>query len=336
MTTLRSPVLVTGGTGFTGSHLVADLLGDGVEVRVLTRFADRALDRLPGSVRVVEGDVTDRARVREAVDRCGVIFHLATSFREADVTREGHRKVHVEGTRKLLRSALDAGVDRFVHCSTVGVHGDIPDPPADEAYRFSPGDAYQATKLEAERMALEFHRDRGLPVAVARPTPIYGPGDNRLLKLFRLIERGWFVILGDGEVFYHMVHVEDLVRGMRLLAEHPGAVGEPFILGGEEYRTLNELTEIVARLLGVSPPRLHLPARPFQLLGSACEAVCRPLGIAPPLYRRRVDFFTKSRAFSIDKARTTLGYAPRISLEDGLRATLDWHREHGHLRGGAR
>jgi nucleoside-diphosphate-sugar epimerase len=146
-----------------------------------------------------------------------------------------------------------------------------------------------------------------------------------------MIARGRFVMLGRGETFYHMVHVEDLVSGLRLLAERPEAIGEVFILGGEEYRSLNAIVRLVAQTVGVAPPRWRVPAWPIQMAGSVCETVCAPFGIEPPIYRRRVDFFTKSRAFSIEKAQRVLGYRPRIDLERGFRETTAWYRDRGDL-----
>ena len=106
----------------------------------------------------------------------------------------------------------------------------------------------------------------------------------------------------------------------------PAAAGRTYILAGGEVTTLDELVKIVAEEAGVAPPRLHLPVWPFWIAGAACEAVCTPLGIEPPLYRRRVDFFTKSRAFDISRARTELGYAPQVGLHDGIQRTLAWYR----------
>jgi nucleoside-diphosphate-sugar epimerase len=213
----------------------------------------------------------------------------------------------------------------------VGVHSHIANPPADETWPHTPGDIYQATKSEGEQLALRLAREGGVPLTVARPTPIYGPGDMRLLKLFRMIATRRFIMLGDGRPFYHMVYVDDLVRGLRLLATHPDAVGEVFILGGPDYRTLSQLAALIADILGVPHPRLRLPAWPFQLAGSLCERICAPLGITPPIYRRRVDFFTKSRAFRLAKARQRVGYQPAVGLEDGLAVTAEWYWEHGYL-----
>jgi nucleoside-diphosphate-sugar epimerase len=237
----------------------------------------------------------------------------------------------VDATRLLLEAARAEGVRRFVHCSTIGVHSHIAHPPADETYPHNPGDIYQSTKSEGERLALEFAREHAFPLCVVRPGSIYGPGDLRLLKLFRAIARRRFVMLGNGEVFLHLVHIADLVRGFRLAAERPEAVGEAFIIAGAEYVTLNDLAARIARIAGVPSPRWHLPVWPFYAAGALCEAVCVPLRVEPPLYRRRVAFFTKSRAFTIDKARRVLGYRPQVDLETGLAETLGWYRQHGYI-----
>jgi nucleoside-diphosphate-sugar epimerase len=324
-------ILVTGGTGFTGSHLVRDLVQDGHRVRVVTRSREKAKASLPPDVDVIEGDIADAVVVDAAVQDQDVVFHLATTFREPGITDSRYREVHVDATRLLLEAGRRQGIRRFVHCSTVGVLSHIENPPADETWPYTPGDIYQETKSEAEQLALAFQREHDFPLTVARPTPIYGPGDLRLLKMFRMIERRRFVILGDGKVFYHMVYVTDLIAGLRLLASDPRAVGEVFILGGDEYRTLEDTARLIADALGAPAPVLHLPALPFQLAGSLCERLFIPLGLEPPIYRRRVDFFTKSRAFSIDKAKRVLGYRPRVDLLTGIHKTAMWYREQGLL-----
>lgn len=327
------PVLVTGATGFVGGHLVRALVKDGEQVRVLTRSAETT-GGLPPGVDARVGDITDPGIVSDAVEGVGTIYHLAAAYRSAAHREEGYRLINVGITRNLLEAAARSGVERFVHCSTVGVHGDVTDPPADEGTAFAPADAYQRTKLEAELLALSYARDRGLPVAVARPTAIYGPGDTRLLKMFKMVANGTFVMLGWRDIYYHMVYVDDLLQGLRLLASHPSAPGEVFILGGERYYRLKAIVDMIAQLQGVRPPWIRLPALPFQVAGSLCEAICVPLGVEPPIYRRRVDFFTKSRAFSIEKARRTLGYSPQVPLEVGLRRTLDWYIAQGHITHG--
>jgi dihydroflavonol-4-reductase len=321
--------LVTGATGFTGSHLVRRLVADGNRVRVIARSAARARELLPKTVEIVEGDIADHGVVERAVQGVGTVYHLAAVYREAKHKDFRYREVNVEASRRLLDASVLAGVRRYVHCSTVGVHGHIASPPADEHAAYGPGDVYQETKCEAEQLALSY-RDR-IPLAVARPTAIYGPGDTRLLKLFRMVARQRFVLLDGAENYYHTVHVNDLVRGLRLLGTHPNAVGEIFILGGDRYLKLAELADMIAVTAGVPSPWLRLPARPFQLLGSLVEKVCVPFGIEPPIHRRRVDFYTKSRAFSIEKAKRLLGYRPEVRLSEGIRETFDWYVKHGYI-----
>jgi nucleoside-diphosphate-sugar epimerase len=322
--------VVTGGSGFTGSHLVRRLLKEGHEVRMLVRDSSKLEALGIAGVEVVQGDLRDPDAVKRLVDGAEWVFHVGAVYREAGVPDARYAEVNVDGTRHVLDAAASAGVTRVVHVSTVGVHGHIEHPPADETAPYAPGDTYQASKVEGERMALRFARE-GLPVVIARPAAIYGPGDTRLLKLFRLIARRRFVMLGDGESFYHLVYIDDLIDGFLLCARAPGVEGRTYILAGEEYVTKNKLAGLVAGEMGVPTPRRHLPVGPFQALGSAVETVCRPLGIKPPIYRRRVDFFVKSRAFDISKARRELGYTPQVGLKDGLRRTAEWYREAGWI-----
>jgi dihydroflavonol-4-reductase len=168
-------------------------------------------------------------------------------------------------------------------------------------------------------------------VTIARPSGIYGPGDRRLLKLFRGVARGRWVTLGRGEIYYHLTYVDDLVQGFLRCGEQPAAANRTYILAGSEVTTLNELVALIADAAGVPPPKLHLPVWPVWMAGAACEAVCAPFGVEPPLYRRRVEFFTKSRAFDISRARAEISFAPDVGLRDGLRRTIEWYRTHGWL-----
>ena len=193
------------------------------------------------------------------------------------LTESTYRRVNALAVGDLVEAAAAAGVRRVVHCSTVGVHGDIQHPPADEDAPLRPGDVYQATKLEGERLAREAAARTGIELTIARPSGIYGPGDRRLLKLFRGVARRRFVILGDGRIFYHLTYIDDLVEGFRLCGEVPAAAGRTYILAGGDVTTLNELVGLIAEGAGVPPPRVHLPVWPFWVVGAACEAICRPL-----------------------------------------------------------
>jgi nucleoside-diphosphate-sugar epimerase len=212
----------------------------------------------------------------------------------------------------------------------VGVHGSVSEEaPATEDAPFHPGDIYQETKLEGEQVALQTAERAGIPLTVVRPGPIYGPGDKRLFKLIGGVARKRFRLLGDGSPRFQMVYVDDLTRGLRLAARAPIAVGRTYILAGDEAPTLKELVHEIASVAHVGSPRFRLPVWPFWLAGAMCEAVCVPLGIEPPIFRRRVKFFTSNRWFDISRARTELGFVPRVSLRDGLRRTLESYRRLG-------
>jgi dihydroflavonol-4-reductase len=326
-------VLVTGATGFTGGHLARHLRQTGNEVAALVRPSSvaKAQALAGGGIEIREGDLTDAAAVRRACADADVVYHIAATYREAGQSDTAYTRVNVDGTRNVLEGALAEKVRRVVHCSTGGVHGHIQHPPANENAPFAPGDVYQRTKLQAEQLASRFGRERNLDVVVVRPIGIYGPGDLRFLKMFRGLARGRFPMLGSGKVFYHLTYIDDLVGGFELAGTVPAAAGRTYILAGPRYTTLKVLVDMVAAELKVSPPRIHLPVWPVWLAGALCEALCVPLRIEPPLYRRRVDFYSKSRAFDTSRARQELGYNPSIDLETGIRLTADWYRSQGLL-----
>ena len=325
-------VLVTGATGFTGGHLARALKARGHDVRAMVRTPQGAGPLSGDGIPITIGDLTRPESLPRAVDGgFDVIYNIAALYRQAGLPDSVYHQVNATAVGQLIDAAAKAGVRRVVHCSTVGVHGDVGHAPANEDAPFNPGDVYQISKVEGERIALDSAARAGVEVVIARPSGIYGPGDRRLLKLFRGVARRRFVILGEGTIFYHLTYIDDLVEGFRLCGEVPQAAGRTYILAGAEVPTLNDLAAMIARDAGVPPPALHLPVWPVWLAGAACEAVCAPFGIEPPLYRRRVDFFTKSRAFDISRAREELGYAPGVGLRDGIHRTLAWYRSQGWL-----
>jgi nucleoside-diphosphate-sugar epimerase len=322
-------VLVTGANGFTGSYLCKHLAERGDNVRALVRATSK-LDLLKNlDVELVYGDLANGAidnALAAKLKGVEVVYHIAATYRTEGVPKKYFWQVNVEGTRHILEAARRANVARFVHCSTVGVQGEIKNPPATEEAPYRPGDVYQESKMEGEQLARRFFQEHRLPGVVVRPVGIYGPGDTRFLKLFKFIYNRKFRMLGSGRVLYHLTYVEDLARGIILAGEKTQALGEVFTIGGKEYLTLSELVARIARILDVPVPRKRLPVWPVWLAGLFCEIACRPFGLEPPIYRRRVDFFIKDRAFDISKARRILGYEPQVDLDTGLRLTADWYR----------
>ena len=326
------PALITGASGFTGLALARSLAAHGYSIRALVRNGAHRRELEDLGAEVIGGDIRDIGILREALQGIQTVFHLAAVFRRAGVPDSEYRAVHVTATQHLVEESAAARVRRFIHCSTVGVHGDVdPQSPAAEDAPLHPGDIYQLTKLEGEEVARETAQRTGVPITVVRPGPIYGPGDRRLLKLIGGVARRHFFLLGDGSPHFQMIYIDDLVDGFRLAAESPQAVGRTYILTGEEGPTLKELVHEIADVAQVPVPNVRLPVWPFWIAGAVCEAVCVPLGIEPPIFRRRVKFFTNNRWFDISRARTELGSMPRVRLRDGIRLTLDSYRHLGWI-----
>ncbi len=329
-----TPVLVTGATGFTGARLVRKLVAADLAVCAIARASSDLTPFRDLDIRWFRGDVFDPAVVSEAAAGVEYIFHIAAAYREAKHADAIYRRVHVESTQLLARAALkNKGFKRFIHVSTVGVLGHVANPPADENAPMNPGDIYQVTKAEAETWLRDFAPHNGLPFTVIRPAAIYGPGDTRLLKFFKMAARRWLFLVGHSRGLYHLVHVEDLVNLLSLAATHPAAAGEVFICGNPECVTLERIARIVAEELGNRFRIVRLPTAPLFLAADACEWVCRTIGVEPPIHRRRLAFFTKDRSFDTHKLRERLGYAMLYSNEEGLAATARWYCEQGWLKG---
>lgn len=325
--TERKTVAVTGGTGFTGAALIKRLVADGYQVRALARNVSGIAPS--AHVQAIVGDLSNAEALAQLVRDVDTVFHIAAMYR-SEGSPEDFMAVNFEGTRTLLESSRQAGVRRFVYCSTIGVHGTVVQTPADENAPYNPRDSYQETKLMAEKYCLVMHA-QGIEVVVIRPCGIYGPGDTRMLKMFRMIDKGTFFFVGNAQPNFHPVYIDDLVQGFMLAMNVDQAAGEVFIIGGPRYLPLREYVAAAARALGARVPTLTINYGVMSWIAASCEWLCKPLGISPPLHRRRLTFFKHNRAFSIDKARSMLGYEPSIDLDEGFRRTVAWYREQGLL-----
>lgn len=325
-------VLVTGATGFTGSVLVRHLCASGVAVRAIARESSDLTPLKDLDVEWFRGEVFDPAVIAEAA--CGVsyIFHVAAAFREARYDDEHYRKVHVTSTQLLVEAARhNPDFKRFIHVSTMGVHGHIPNPPGNEQSPFSPGDIYQVTKLEAEEWLRAFAKEHAFPMTIIRPCAIFGPDDRRLLKVFRMALKPVFVVLGYGKCLYHLIHVEDLARILLTAATHPNAEGEAFLAGNTEAIPLTEMGRIIATEEGRPLRVVRLPVTPVFWLADLCEWVFKRIGKEPPLHRRRVAFFTKDRSFDTTKLQQKLEYEHLYDNRNGLVNTFHAYRDKGWI-----
>lgn len=323
-------IAVTGATGFVGTNLVRTLLDKGWDVNGLAR-SEKKGHELPQAATLVIGDINDRPALDRLAAGCDTFIHLVSNFRTASGPPESYHQINVEGTKTALAAARAAGVQRFVYCSTIGVFGDVKNGPADENSPWNPGDLYQSTKLESEEyLRAEMGKD-AMEIVIIRPCSIYGPGDLRMLKMFRMLAKRRFMLAGPCRENFHAVYIDDLMKGFIAAIETPGISGESFIIGGAEYLPLDDYVATAAEAVGAPPPWLRVPYAPLMAAAVICEAICVPLKIEPPLHRRRVRFYKNNRAFNISKARRVLGYEPQISLKEGMRRTVAWYREQGLL-----
>jgi dihydroflavonol-4-reductase len=330
---LSTKVLVTGATGFIGHALTKKLVERGDDVRVLVRDAEKFAGLGLPVDDVTTGDITDADAMERATRDVSTVYAIAGTFREPGLSDNRYREVNVESVRILQEAAKRNGVKRVVHCSTCGIHGSIDGKPAGEEHPVRPVGIYEETKADGERLAFELGAEHGIEVTALRPTPVYGPGDTRLLKLFKIANRRPIMMIGDGTAGYHLVYIDDLTDAFVLAGTSPAAAGEAFLIGGPEIPSLNDILRSLAMMNGHADlgKVVRIPAKPMLLAGSLCEAMCRPLGLDPPLHRRRVEFFINNRAYDIAKARNLLGYAPKVGYDDGLRRTADWYRGRGLL-----
>lgn len=325
-------VAITGATGFLGKSLALWLSERGHELYLHARSEAKA-EALKGlAKKLVICDITDTKGISELVADADIVIHTVSNFRSASGPPESYKTINVDGTINTFECAKSAGVKRFIHISTIGVFGDIKEFPASETTEYNPGDNYQRTKLEAELYCRkQAETELNMELVVIRPCSMYGPGDMRMLKMFRMLKKGTFFVIGECEANFHAVYIDDLVAGIELAMKHENINKEVFILGGENYVSLKEYISIVASAVGSSYPKIKLPFWPMYMLSAIIEFICVPIRVEPPIFRRRVKFYKNNRAFNIEKAINMLGYQPKVSLQEGMKRTAQWYRQNGYL-----
>jgi len=327
-------VLITGATGFIGSRLALKCLERGDAVRALgqensaAEAENRQLIESRGG-RVILASVTDRDRMFEVVRGVDVVYHLAAAQHEANVPDQRFWDVNVTGTKNVLEASVNAGVRRFVHGSTIGVYGPTSEGLITESSPLSPDNIYGVTKLAGERLALSFSEK--LPVVVIRISETYGPGDRRLVKLFKAIKKKMFFMIGGGQNLHHAIYIDDLTDALILAASSERALGQSLVLAGNDAFTTNEMVHVVATELEATISNIRIPLRVMLFFAVLAENLLRPMGIQPPIHRRRLDFFRKSFRFSTSKAFDYLGFLPKYTFAQGVQETARWYREMGYL-----
>jgi nucleoside-diphosphate-sugar epimerase len=333
-------VVITGATGFIGGAMARRLAAEGAEVHALAQPGSNRGRLRDCPIAWRTGDITDPAGLSGVFDGADWVVHAAGLLGRAGIAEETYRRVNAEGARHVFAAVAAAYAAghlpegaRLLHISSAGVLGPLPrrhpEAHVDETAPPAPSNAYERSKALGEQYAREFALS-GLPLVVARPEFVYGPGDVHVLGLFRAIQRGVFFYVGDGRNTCHPTYIDDLIDGL-LLCLRAGRLGETYQITGPRPVTFGELAETIAAELGAPPPRWRIP-RPVAWLGAAgLEVAGRLSGRGVPLSRTGVAFFSENRRSTFAKAQHELGYTPRVDLAEGVARSVAWYREEGLL-----
>jgi 2-alkyl-3-oxoalkanoate reductase len=325
-------ILVTGATGFLGRHLVFRLASEGHSVRALARQESQTDHLNEPGVTLFYGDLKERESLQRAVDGVDLVYHAGAAMHGP---WQEYAESTVRGTEQLLELALAAGVQRFVHISSVGVYQVYPlannalvaeETPYDPApQRIG---SYARSKIEAEKLAFSYYA-KGLPVTVVRPGIVYGPHGKVLFPHLGYLVKNLFVLIGSGDNLLPLTYIDNTVDALLLAAQHEQAIGQAFNITDGVTITQREYLEQFKQATGTTFPIVPMPL-PLLLLPLALIEPLKALGIPrlPSATRYGLASKYKSLYFDSTKAQQELGWQPKVTLKDGLRRTFDWYKHH--------
>lgn len=322
-------IAVTGGSGFAGNHLVEKLVLEGHKLKVLVRKTSNTKLLKEQGVELVDGDVRDKKSIEKLVNDADIVYHLAAQFHARSKFELWNVNFH--GTENMLEACLNKDLTRFVHVSTIGVTGNIVNPPGNESDSYNPTTHYDLSKCEAEKIVLRYHREYGMPVTVVRPTVLTGPSALHL-RLYKGIKSGYFPLIGNMTNLMHPCYIENFLQGITLAAEKRKAIGEIYIIADEKPITWIEFVETIAEVMGVNPPNIRVPISLMKVIAYLFEFKSWMFGGEPFLSKWWIDEVTKTFAYDVAKAKRDLGYNPEISLKEGISRTIDWYRKNGFFK----
>lgn len=328
---MQNKILITGGTGFVGSHLVELLLKDGVglnNLRLLVKPGESLKNLPPRKFEIIWGDIRDKDAVKKAVQGVDFIYHLAAKTVFEGKSYRDFKDINVDGTRNLLEASRREKLKKFIFFSSISVYG----LPAycgerincDESWPKKPAESYGKSKYEAEKLVIKAHKDWGIPYIIIRPTTVYGPRDYQgVLELYRAIYHHYFMRIGDGKNKMDYVFVKDLVKGARQ-AQLSKYMADDFILGANKPTTLNEVVDTIALSISRKILSIYLPKNVALPVSYIVKFLAKVLGIRPPLFPERVKIMTTNCFFSSKKAKKYISYNPQTSFKRGAAITGRW------------
>ena len=318
-------ILITGGTGFIGSHLVDALISKGEDVRLLVRKTTNVEEFENSNIDIFHGDITDKNTLKKITKDVDIIYHLAGKVGEWGALDSEFIEININGTKNILNASLENNVNHFIFCSTPGVLGLTGYPEAKEDLPYNPRGIYEKTKCEAEKLVMRFHEEMGLPMTIVRPDFVYGPGDMRRLKLYKAIKNNFFFMIGDGGSFLHPTFISDIIYGFELVRNNRKAIGEIYNIAGSKPITVREYFETIAHVLEVNISKFNIPKVFAVNAAYILENISKITKKEPIISQSKIDFLTINHGSDISKIRTQLGYNPKVEFIDGIKRTIDWY-----------
>lgn len=329
-------VLVTGATGFIGSHLVKRLVDDGHYVRCLVRKTSNVDELKELNINFAYGDIQEKKSLEEAVEGKEIIYHLIGIGSLSANSEEEFKQfyeINVLGIKNLLDALLskNPNIKKVIYLSStaaVGLQNGI----INEETPCIPVTPYQKSKYESEKLILDYYEKHGLPITIIRPCMVYGPGSlhSEILRMCKFIERGVFPLFNNGNNSVPLVYVTDLVQGITLAAEKTKG-GKIYFMTNDKISTMNQIIDVISQTMGVRVFRIKIPKRFAKFCAYILENIALMFKFKPIITRERINSMTTNRGFSIEKAKKELGYNPNVPMEEGIKETVRWYKEKGLL-----
>jgi len=316
-------ILVTGAGGFIGFHLANDLANMGHQVKGIDIHNPPVAEE-EYNFSFTLGDFRDANLMKNLLQGVEVIFHLASAHLQISLENKEYWDVNVHSIRPFLELCQKSGVQKFVHTSSVGVYGKLRELPANEKNECFPRSIYGETKLAGEAEVLKYFAESGFPIVIIRPAWVYGTGCPRTQKIYQTLKKKRFVQIGNMKNLRHPIYITDMVEAYRLAMENDDAVGELFVIGGENAITTKELIDTFSRVFDIPGPVLKIPHALGAAIAVFAELAFDLIKKEPPISKRTLEFFDQNTAFDISKAKKIMNFKPAVNFEQGLENCRSW------------
>ncbi|MDO8619178.1 MAG: NAD-dependent epimerase/dehydratase family protein [Candidatus Daviesbacteria bacterium] len=322
---------VTGATGFIGSNLINRLIKDGWDIKILVR--PKSINKILNNpkLKVIQGDITNLDDVKRGMQGTEIVFNVAGGLPNHKLSDQGYLDINVTGVKNILESCNEFKIKRLIHVSTVGIYGSGKNI-ITETSPLRLVDQYAKTKSKAEELIRTYREKFNLPVVIIRPTIGFGPRDTRpgFIDLFRLVNKGLYFPIGNGENYFHVFYIENLIDALMLAATKKEAIGEDFIIGDYPVPKMKDVIKNIYQVEGKKFPKIYIPFY-LAFLAAHFFDIAQKIGLPAPLTSKRLTFITEDRRYDISKATKVLGYKSKVSLSEGVKRTYEWYKQNGYL-----